>query len=187
MEAANRRLLRLAVRECVVWAVASLAAYLFLVHPQLYLNGSTAHDITPANFLLTTAVLFVMIRLVLVVGGMFFSPLPEIPVICPECGRTVSDPSAHGIVRHQRVAMRPKPTEKEVLAAVMLRKAIDDARRVAGKSLSGPSPIPALPGDVENGPISVEEFERILHDLDTARRGHGSDGRQPKGPSPRGG
>jgi hypothetical protein len=66
----------------------------------------------------------------------------------------------------------------------MLRKAIDDARRLAKKDLTGPEPERVrLPGDVENAPVPLEEFERILRQLDTPHGGRGPDERRPKGPA----
>ncbi len=184
MNPANRRWLRLAARELGVLAIAGLSAWLFLIHPELYLNGTARHDITPANFLVTTAVLFVAIRLVFVVAAMYFTPRRTTFVVCPECGRPVENASPQAVARHHRISVTPKPTEQEVLAAVMLRKAIDDARRVAGKSLAGPSEVAGLPGDFENPPISLDEFERILRDLDISRGAGRSTDRRPKGPSP---
>jgi hypothetical protein len=184
MDPANRRWLRLASRELSVAGIAGLSAWLFLIHPILYLNGAAGHDVTAANLLVTTAVLYVTIRLIFIAAAMYFVSSPTTYVVCPQCGRAIQDGSPRAIARHHRIAVTPKPTEQEVLAAVMLRKAIDDARRVAGKSLAGPPDAPALPGDFENPPISVDEFERILRDLDLSRSGGRSQERRPKGPAP---
>jgi hypothetical protein len=184
MEASNRRLLRLVRRELALVAMAGLAAWLFLLHPELYFNGAAGHDITGASFLVTTAVLFTTIRLVFVVAAMYFTQRRPTYVVCPQCGQAVEDSSPESVARHHRISVTPKPTEQEVLAAVMLRKAIDDARRVAGKSLTGPHEAAALPADFENPPISYQEFERILRDLDVSRGGGRTDQRKAKGPSP---
>ena len=69
------------------------------------------------------------------------------------------------------------------MAAIMLRKAIDEARQSARKDLGGPRDmLTRLPGEVENGGLPPEEFERILRQLDASKGGHEPAGRRPRGP-----
>src|SRR5437879_5045000 len=49
-------------------------------------------------------------------------------VRCPECGQWLDDPSAAGLEAHRRIELTPKPSRKEIVSAVALRKAVDAAR-----------------------------------------------------------
>jgi len=168
--------------------IGGIAAVVFLNHESLYLRADFApYDGPLSAYLLVTAVLYLLVRLVFLAAGMFFPRKRPEFILCPECGRALDDASPHGVAEHNRITLRPKPTEKEVLAAIMLRKAIDDARRSATHELAGPRvETPSLPGAVENPPVSFEEFERILRDIDfSADWRRGVQDRRPKGPDRR--
>ncbi len=171
-------------REFALLGIAAAGAFLFFVHGALYLQpGSAARPLTLEGFLLVTTILYLFFRLVFVVAGLYLPRARPEYVVCPECGRQLDDTSPEGIARHHRTALVPKPTEKEVLAAVMLRRAIDDARRSSRHDLRGPGAQGGdLPGDVENLPVPIEEFERILRDLDGGRPPRDPSERRPKGP-----
>lgn len=176
------------MREAAILAIAAVAAVVFLNHEFFYLRG----DFTPyrgplSAYILLTAVVYLLVRVVFLVAAMFFPRKRPEFIVCPECGRALEDASPHGKAEHRRIALTPKPTEKEVLSAIMLRKAIDDARRSAKRELSGVRvEVPKLPGDVENPAISYEEFKRILEDIDTsAARRRGAPDRRPRGPPER--
>ncbi len=171
-------------RELALLGIAAAGAFLFFVHGALYLQaGSAARPLTLEGFLLVTTILYLFFRLLFVVAGLYLPRAPPAYVLCPECGRLLDDTSPEGIARHHRTALVPKPTEQEVLAAVMLRRAIDDARRSARHDLRGPGVRGTdLPGDIENLPVPIEEFERILRDLDDGRPSRGPSERRPKGP-----
>ena len=183
MDLGDRRFVGVVGRELALVGVAVLGTVVFLLHPELYLTGSPGHAITLGNFLLVTVILYVLLRLIFFVAGYYLPrPAPK-TVVCPECGHAL-DGSHPKTVRHRKVMLSAKPTEREVLAAVMLRKAIDDARKSSHRRLAGPAELPPPPSDAENPPISVEEFERILQDLDRSRRPRRGDDPGPRGPSP---
>lgn len=175
---------RTTAREFAVLGVAALGAYLFFIHGSLYLQpGSQGRPLTLEGFLLVTTILYLLLRLVFVVAALYY-PRPRTEyTVCAECGREIEASARDAAERHRRVALSPRPTEKEVMAAIMLRKAIDDARRSSQKPLSGPrDEVVRLPGDVENLPVPVDEFQRILHDLDHPRDARGTSERRPRGP-----
>lgn len=183
MELSRSGYVRNTAREFAVLAVAALGAYIFFIHGSLYVQpGSVGRPLTLEGFLLVTAILYLFLRLVFVVAGLYYPrPIPQ-PAVCTECGKALDEPTAPPVVRRASAGRVRRPTEKEVLAAVMLRKAIDDARRLAKKDLVAPPAVQArLPGEPENAPVSFEEVERILKELDTPRNPRPSDERRPKG------
>ncbi len=173
-------------REFAVLAVAAVGAYLFFIHGSLYLqSGSAGRPLTLEGFLLVTAIFYLFLRLIFVVAALYY-PRPAAQLaICPECGKILDETTPGGTSRHTTPTLSRKPTEKEVLAAVMLRKAIDDARRLAKKDLTGPPrpDRPPLPGEVENAPVPLDEFERILKQLDSPRAPGSPEDRRPRGPT----
>ncbi len=185
MELSGSRFARTTAREFAVLAVAAIGAYLFFIHGSLYLQaGSAARPLSLEGFLLVTTILYLLLRLIFVVAALYF-PRPEArPAVCEECGRALDEAAPTDAERHSHPGPSRRPTEKEVLAAVMLRKAIDDARRLAKKDLVGPRAAEVrIPGEVENVPVPLEEFERILRQLDAPRSGRPPDDRRPKGPA----
>ncbi len=185
MELSESRYFRTTAREFAVLAVAAIGAFLFFIHGSLYLQpGSTARPLTLEGFLLVTTILYLFLRLLFVVAGFYF-PKPRTEyVVCPECGRTYDEGVPEQADRHRRGPGSPRPTEKEVMAAIMLRRAIDEARRSAQKDLTGPRAVVSrLPGEVENASVPPEEFERILRQLDATRTGRGPSERRPRGPA----
>ncbi len=186
MEQSESRYLERMAREFAVLAVSAVGAYLFFIHGSLYLqSGSAARPLTLEGFLLVTAIFYLFLRLIFVVASLYY-PRPATQfAICPECGKILDETTPGSAARHASPALSRKPTEKEVIAAVMLRKAIDDARRLAKKDLTGPpsSDRPTLPGEVENVPVPLDEFERILKQLDSPRTQGSPEDRRPKGPA----
>ncbi len=185
MERSGSPYIQRTAREFAVLAVAGIGAYLFFIHGSLYLQpGSGGHPLTLEGFLLVTAIFYLFLRLIFVVAGLYYPrPVPEY-VVCPECGKVLDETTPAPAARHPAPGLPHRPTEKEVIAAVMLRKAIDDARRLARKDLTGPPAESArTPGDVENPPVPLDEFERILRQLDTPRNPGSPDERRPKGPT----
>ena len=185
MELSESRFFRTTAREVAVLAIAAVGAFLFFIHGSLYLQpGSAARPLTLEGFLLVTTILYLFLRLIFVVAGLYFpKPRPEY-VVCPECGRTYDDTAPGAAARHARDPVSPRPTQKEVMAAIMLRKAIDEARASSRQDLAGPRvEAPGLPGEIENRSVQPEEFDRILRQLDAARRDRGAGDRRPRGPS----
>ena len=184
MKASESGFARTTAREFAVLAVAALGAYLFFIHGSLYLQpGSAARPLTFEGFLLVTTILYLLLRLIFVVASLYYPRARPAYVVCPDCGRALEDDATKTAERHRKHPLSPKPTEKEVLAAIMLRKAIDDARRSARKDLSGPrAHVVRLPGNPENLPLPMDELERILRDLDKPRGSRGSQDRTPRAP-----
>lgn len=185
MDLSESRFARTTAREFAVLAVAGVGAYLFFIHGSLYLQpGSAARPLTLEGFLLVTAILYLFLRLIFVVATLYYPQAEPVKTVCETCGRALFEETLKDTARHYRIRPSRRPTEKEVLAAVMLRKAIDDARRLSRKDLAGPrSDEVRLLGDVENAPVPPEEFERILRQLDSPRSPRDPDERRPKGPS----
>lgn len=185
MKPSDRRLVGHVVREVLLAGAAAVGAFLFFIHGSLYLQaGSAARPLTFEGFLLVTTIIYLFLRLLLAIASLYL-PRPRTEyVVCPECGRAY-DASAPGEAEaYRRVARSTKPTEKEVMAAILLRRAIDEARRSAQKDLTGPrAEMTPLPGDVENARVPPEEFERVLRQLDASLGGHGPHDRRPRGPA----
>ncbi len=178
------------MRELAILGIAGAGSLLFMVHEGFYFASGSIGFALPARtppwaYLLLTGVLYLFLRMVFLVAGLFFVRERPEYIVCPECGRRLTDTSPDGVEAHRRLELTPRPTEREVMAAIMLRRAIDDARRSARKELTGPIvEFRELPGDVENPPVSLEEFDRILRELDGGRTGRPSD-RGPRGPEGR--
>ncbi len=185
MELRESEFARTTAREFAVLAVAAVGAFLFFIHGSLYLSpGSAGRSLNLEGFLLVTAILYLFLRMIFVVAGLYYPRARPQVVVCEECGRALDPASSGAVARHARTGLTPRPTEKEILAAVMLRKAIDEARQSAQKSLAGPRPNELrLPGDIENAPVPVEEFERILRQLDSRGGIRDPAERRPKGPA----
>ncbi len=185
MELSDSRYVRRTAREFAVLAVAAIGAFLFFIHGSLYLqSGSTARPLTLEGFLLVTTILYLFLRLIFLVAGFYFPQARPEYVVCPECGRAYDEAVPGEAAEHRRSAVTPRPTEREVMAAIMLRKAIDEARRSSRHELAGPrDEIVRLPGEVENASVPPEEFDRILRQLDGTRGGRGPSERRPRGPA----
>ncbi len=185
MELSESRYAKATAREFAVLAIAAIGTFLFFIHGSLYLQpGSQARPLTLEGFLLVTTILYLFLRLIFVVAGFYFPRARTEYVVCPECGREYDDAQPEEVAQHHRATVTPRPTEREVMAAIMLRRAIDDARRSSHRDLAGPRDVVArLPGEVENTSVPPDEFDRILRQLDATRGGRGPSGRRPRGPS----
>ncbi len=180
--------MRIAAREAAILGIGGIGAVAFLNHEFFYFQpGFQPYGGPLWAYVLLAAVLYLFVRTVFLVAEMFFPRKRPEFIVCPECGRELDDTSPQGVAEHHRLALIPKPTEKEVLAAIMLRRAIDDARRSATHELGGPRvEASELPGDAENPPVTFEEFERILQDIDfSAGWRRGAPDRRPRGPPKR--
>lgn len=179
------------MKEITVLGVAAFGSLLFLYHDAFYLQpGYTPPSVSLASYLLVTAVLYLFFRVAFLVVGLFVPKTRRVYVVCPECGRSLETAAhAHGATPRTAAVPRPRPSQREVLQAVALRRAIDEARRSSQHALGGPKPASASPEaptaseDVENPPVPPDVFERILRQLDESRSSGGSsDDHRPKGP-----
>jgi hypothetical protein len=178
-------LVRIVVREGALAGAAAVGSFLFFAHqsfePPLALRWMAP---SPLAFGMLTAVVYLFIRALLLVSGLFTQEeRPEL-VLCPECGRRYDESRPKHEASHRRIALTPRPTEREVLAAIMLRRAIDEARRSSKRNLTGTEiTMQEPPAGVENTPIDINEFERILRNLDFPKRPKRvPTDRRPKGP-----
>jgi hypothetical protein len=144
---------RFALREVSLVAIAAAAAVILLTYGNLYLNGAVRIENTRIEpYFLVTAVTYLFLRFVAIALEMRSPRVHADLVRCPECGRWLDDPTASGLEAHRRVELTPKPTEKEIVSAVALRRAVDAARlgihqRADGRMASGPSG-PPRPSDL---------------------------------------
>ena len=159
------RLAHVALREALLLGILALASVLFINHGILYLTGDVAPRSTrPESYALVTVVLYVFVRGIDLVLRVRAPRVKADLVLCPECGQDLADGTPKAAQVDRTEPLTPRPTEKEILAAVALRRAIDDARRVAELRGRGVDPVvSAFRGDFENAPAALlkarEELE----------------------------
>ena len=173
MHAFRTRQSRFAMREVLVLGLAAAAAILFIRHDMLYLRGGDGNADAPlASYILATTLFYLGIRFVVLAVDLRPPRVHAELVRCPECGQWLDDPTPSGREDHHRVVITPKPTEKEVLAAVALRKAVDAARADARRreELDGlddvvPRRASENPtnGDLLRALEDPDALERLLH------------------------
>jgi hypothetical protein len=151
------RIAHVVLRESLLVGILALASVLYIYHGILYLMGDVAPRSTrPEAYILVTAILYVFVRGIDLV---LRSRAPRVKAnleLCPECGQELSDAAPKLIHPQVSEPLEPRPSQKEVLAAVALRKAIDDARDVARMRGRAVDPVvSALRGDFRNAPAAV--------------------------------
>ncbi len=158
MNASEQRLANLAVRELLLLGLLASAAVLFINHGLLYFTGDTTPRSTrPEAYVVTTLVLYVFVRGTFLVLGLRPPRVHGDLVLCPECGQELEDATPKGLADHYGTTVTPRPTERDVLAAIALRKAVDEARYNAQRRSAGPDPLAALlKGDIENLTSAVQ-------------------------------
>lgn len=120
---------RMAVREALLVVISAGAAFLFINHANLYLSGPfTLRDVRIESYVLATIVIYLFMRVAILAVEMRPPRGHGELVRCPECGQWLDDPTAAGKEAHRALELTPKPTPKEVVSAVALRKAVDAAR-----------------------------------------------------------
>lgn len=142
---------RYATREALLLAIAAAAAFLFLNHSILYMDGPPSlADVPIEAYLLATGVLYLFVRIVIVAAELRPVRAPADPMRCPECGQWLDDPTAAGLAAHRRIELTPRPSPKEVVSAVALRRAVDAVRQgaVASPAAEGIR----LRAEPDNGP-----------------------------------
>lgn len=120
---------RFVVREALLVGIAAAASFVFLNHQALYLERPfRVADARIESYILATAILYLFLRLVIIVAEMRPPRVHAELVRCPECGQWLDDRSGAGLEAHRRIELTPKPSPKEVVSAIALRKALDAAR-----------------------------------------------------------
>ncbi len=159
---------RFAMREALFLGIAALGAWLFLNHELL--EGGRPPAWSLSEFIVSTIVVYLFLRTIVVIVEMRAPRSHAELVRCPECGQWLDDPTAAGRAAHHRVEMMPKPSEREIVSAVALRKAFDAARVATQASrdadrMQGP-PTPSVP--LEN--ISSKDLVAAIDDPDLLER-----------------
>ncbi|MCI4371743.1 MAG: hypothetical protein L3J78_03755 [Thermoplasmata archaeon] len=159
---------RLARREVLLVALAAIASVLFFNHEVLYGGGAKFQVPPSAGFVVVTIIIYLFLRLTVVAAAMRFPRRHAELIRCPECGQWLDDPTAEGLDAHRRVELTPRPTRKEVVSAIALRRAVD-AARVGIETLSPRAPEELRPpSEVER--LSGADLIAALNDPDLLER-----------------
>src|SRR5467141_99824 len=130
---------RFATRELTLVSLAAVAAFLFINHDNLYLTQAFSLSIAPLeSYLLATIVIYLFLRLLVIALDMRPTRTHTELVRCPECGQWLDDPTTSGLEAHRKVELTPKPTEKEIVSAIALRRAVDASRLASLASVKTP-------------------------------------------------
>jgi hypothetical protein len=122
--------------------LAAAGAFVFINHDNLYLTHPfQLADVRIESYALATVMIYLFLRLVILALEMRPTRAPANLVRCPECGQWLDARTAAALAAHRRIELTPKPSQKEVVSAVALRRAVDAARL--------PSVPRRLPGDLE--------------------------------------
>jgi hypothetical protein len=114
----------------------------FINHENLYLTHPfQLADVRIESYALATIMIYLFLRLVILAFEMRPTRTLANRVRCPECGQWLDTRTAAGLAAQRRIELTPKPSQKEVVAAVALRRAVDATRF--------PSIPLQLPGDLE--------------------------------------
>ena len=90
-------------------------------------------------------------------------------VRCPECGQRLDTLTVGGREAHRRIELTPKPSEKEIVSAVALRKAVDAAHFSARASkVVSQDDITTSARDLEN--LSSRDLVAAIDDPDVIER-----------------
>lgn len=161
---------RMALRETLLVLISAGASFVFINHAALYLNEPfVLRDVRLESYVLATVVLFLFLRLAILAVEMRPPRGHEELVRCPECGQWIDGRSAAERDAHRARELTPKPSPKEIVSAVALRKAVDAAR------LGPLKPVRVLPKDLppappENPVVSSEDLVAALDDPDRLER-----------------
>ena len=160
---------RMAVRETLLVATSAIASFLFINHANLYLSGPfVLRDVRIESYILATIVIYLFIRVVILAVEMRPPRAHAELVRCPECGQWLDDPSAAALEAHRSTELTPKPTKKEVVSAVALRRAVDAARIGTLSSSRAPGEDETPSADPTN--VSSHDLLAALDDPDLLER-----------------
>jgi len=159
---------RFAMREVLFLGIAALGAWLFLNHELLEGGSPPAWNLS--EFLVSTIVVYLFLRTIVVVVEMRSPRVHTNLVRCPECGQWLDDLTAAGRAEHARFEMTSKPSDQEIVSGVALRKAFDAARAASQASgdaegMGGP-PSPPVP----LGNLSAKDLVAAIDDPDLLER-----------------
>src|SRR5437667_1460212 len=119
---------RSAARELAIVSLAGLASFLFLNHENLYLRRPFALSNAPIEaYFLATIVIYLFLRMLIIAAEMRPTRSRGGAIHCSECGQRLDTLTAAGREAHRRIELTPKPSEREIVSAVALRKAVDAA------------------------------------------------------------
>ena len=164
---------RSAARELAIVSLAGLASFLFINHENLYLTGPFALSNAPLEaYFLATIVIYLFLRMLIIAAEMRPNRARSGPLQCPECGQRLDGMTASAREAHRRIELTPKPSEKEVVSAVALRRAVDTAHfsARASKGVSRED-VTTSARDLENvssrdlvaAIVDPDLLERLLH------------------------
>jgi hypothetical protein len=161
---------RSAAREFAIVSLAGLASFLFLNHENLYLRRPFALSNAPLEaYFLATIVIYLFLRMVIIAAEMRPTRARSGTQRCPECGQRLDGLSAAAREAHHRIELTPKPSEKEIVSAVALRKAVDAAHFSARASkVVSRDDITTSARDLEN--VSSRDLVAAIDDPDLLER-----------------
>jgi hypothetical protein len=155
--------------------LAAAGAFVFINHDNLYLTHPfQLADVRIESYALATIMIYLFLRLVILALEMRPTRAPANLMRCPECGQWVDARTSAALAAHRRIELTPKPSQKEVVSAVALRRAVDAARlpsvpqrlpRDLETNVAVPSPANALPPDVTTAQAEADPdyLERMRH------------------------
>lgn len=161
MNAFRSRFVEVTVREVLLLLISAVGAWLFFNHEFFYFRPNWQPDQSPlASYVLFTTITYMFIHAVFVIASLRAPRVRAGLELCPECGQPLDDGTPKGIESHHRVALTPRPTEKEILAAIALRKAIDGARIAPQTGRTPPATFVArIPSNVMNAPPGSDPLQ----------------------------
>ena len=161
---------RYALRELLLLVIAAAASFVFINHENLYLNHPfRLADARIESYLLATIVIYLFLRVAIIALEMRPPQTSDGLVRCPECGQWIDVQSFDGLAAHHRIVLTPKPSSKEIVSAVALRRAVDAARfgTLTPRVEKGNARTPTIPIP-EN--LTGQDLLEALHDPDFVER-----------------
>jgi hypothetical protein len=159
--------------EGLLVGLAAAAAFVFINHENLYLTHPfQLADVRIESYALATVMIYLFLRLVILALEMRPTRGHANLVRCPECGQWLDARTAAGLAAHRRIELTPKPSQKEVVAAVALRRAVDAARLPSVSrplpaklelNVAVPPPANAPTPDVTAAQADPDYVERMRH------------------------
>ena len=160
-------------REGALVGIAVAAAFVFINHENLYLSQPLhLADVRIESYALATVMAYLFLRLVVIALEMSPARASSRFVRCPECGRWHDARTAAALEAHRQIELTPKPSEKEIVSAIALRKAVDAAHmprvltRLPGDdvaNVAAPPPLNAVTRDAGALKDDPDYLERMRH------------------------